>query len=76
MKKYSMTCTCGDKLSVDANSQEEAVKKLQDMMTEEAIAKHFAEKHPGQTVPTKEQEDEMLMQTVKEDMSPPAAPAM
>lgn len=53
--KFSSTCSCGDVMTVDAGSKEEAVTKLQAMMTEDAIAKHMAEKHPGDPVPSMEQ---------------------
>ena len=66
MNKYSMTCTCGQEMTVDADSREQAIEKLKGMMTEEAIAQHCAEKHPGEPVPSKEQSDEMIEQTTKE----------
>ena len=66
MNKYSMTCTCGDVMTVDAASREEAVEKLKGMMTEDAIAKHMAEKHTGEPVPSKEQSDAMIEQNTKE----------
>lgn len=72
MKKFSMTCTCGDKVTVDADTREEAVQKLKDQMTAEATASHFAEKHQGQEVPALEQVHAMIDQTVVEE---PAAPS-
>lgn len=63
---YSMTCTCGDVMSVEAENREEAVGKLKGMMSAEAIASHFAEKHSGQPVPSKEQSDTMVEQMVRE----------
>ena len=45
MNKFSMTCNCGDVMSVDAESREEAVIKMKGMMTQEAIDAHCAEKH-------------------------------
>jgi len=65
MNKYSMTCTCGQEMAVNADSREEAVEKLQDMMTDEAIAAHIAEKHPGEPVPSKEQSNAMIEQNTK-----------
>ena len=53
-------------MTVDAKSREEAVEKLKAMMSEDAIAQHCAEKHPGEPVPTKEQADAMIEQTTKE----------
>jgi len=61
-----MTCTCGQEMTVDANSKEEAVEKLKGMMTEDAIAQHCAEKHPGEPVPSKEQADAMIEQNTKQ----------
>ena len=55
MSNYSMTCSCGDVMKVDASSREEAVGKLQGMMTEGAIKNHMIEKHPGDAIPTVEQ---------------------
>lgn len=66
MNKYSMTCSCGQEMTVDANSREEAVEKSKGMMTKEAIAQHCAEKHPGEPVPSKEQADSMIEQNTKE----------
>ena len=66
MNKYSMTCTCGDTMTVDAANREEAVGEFKEMLTEDVIAQHCAEKHPGEPVPTKEQADSMIEQTTKE----------
>ena len=60
MNKYSMTCSCGDPMDVEANSKEEAVSMMKGMMTEDAIAKHFSEKHSGDTVPSVEQVHAMI----------------
>lgn len=43
-----MTCTCGDVMSVEGASREEAVSKMKATMTEDAVAQHLAEKHPGE----------------------------
>lgn len=61
-----MTCTCGDTMTVDADSKEQAVEKFKEMLTEDVIAQHCAEKHPGEPVPTKEQADAMIEQTTRE----------
>ncbi len=50
MQKFSMTCSCGDIMSVDAENHDEAVMKMKGMMTQEAINQHMAEKHPGDPV--------------------------
>ncbi|HEX9721660.1 MAG TPA: hypothetical protein VGA53_00150 [Candidatus Paceibacterota bacterium] len=66
MNKYSMTCTCGHEMTVDAESKEQAVEQLKSMMTEEAIASHCAEKHPGEPVPSKEESDANIEQNTKQ----------
>ncbi len=49
-----MTCTCGHEMSVEAENREEAVTKMQGMMTEEAIKEHMAANHKeGEAMPTK-----------------------
>ncbi len=55
--KFSMKCTCGHVVTVDADNMEGAVEKIQGIMTEDAIAAHMAEKHAGEPVPSKEQSD-------------------
>jgi len=66
MNKYSMTCSCGHEYSVDAENKEGAVEQLKEMMPDDKIAEHFAEKHPGDPVPTREQADGMIEQMTKE----------
>lgn len=66
MKKYSMACTCGEVMTVDAGNREEAVEKLAGMMNEESVAKHFSEKHQGQMVPNQDQVRQGLEVTVVE----------
>ncbi len=51
MKKYTFTCTCGDKVSVEGMDETEAKTKFAELMTEEAAKAHFAEKHPGAQMP-------------------------
>ena len=64
MANYSMTCTCGDTLTIDAPSREAAVGQLKGMMDEAGIAHHFAEKHPGQAVIPVAQVHAMIDQAV------------
>ena len=72
--KYSFTCTCGHKITVDAATKDEAVTKIQEMMSQDAIGAHMPEKHSGDPVPTKEQSDAMIAQMVVEEVeTPPAA---
>lgn len=66
--KYSMTCTCGEKMSVEAANREEAIEKLKAMAGEEATAQHMADKHPGDPVPTQEQVAAMIDQNTVEEV--------
>ena len=52
MPKYSIGCSCGHTTTVEANTREEAVEMIKAGMTEENIAAHMAEKHPGDPVPS------------------------
>jgi hypothetical protein len=65
MGKFSMTCSCGDVMGVDASSRQEAVQKIKGMMTAEAVTKHMAEKHPGQPVLAVSQVHAMIEQGVQ-----------
>ena len=47
MAKFSMLCSCGDKMEMEAGSREEAVSKMKAMMTGEAIKAHMEQNHPG-----------------------------
>ena len=47
MSTFSMTCSCGHVMSVDAPNRGEAVKKMKGTMNESAIKAHMAEKHSG-----------------------------
>ena len=50
--KYSMKCSCGDVMDVEAGNRKEAVAKFKAMMTQDAINAHMSEKHPGKPVMT------------------------
>ncbi|MGE5042342.1 MAG: hypothetical protein ACM3IJ_05585 [Candidatus Levyibacteriota bacterium] len=60
--KYSIICTCGDLISVDAQTRDEAVERMEEMMTPEAIDAHFADNHPGEIPPSKEEMGIMIEQ--------------
>lgn len=62
MNKYSMTCSCGDVMTVEAGSREEAVGKMKGMMNEAAVAAHMAEKHPGEPAMLVDQVHAMIEQ--------------
>ncbi len=59
---YVMTCSCSDQLRIDADSREEAVGKLRNMMDEYTIETHFMEKHPGEPIPTVHEMHQMIEQ--------------
>ena len=61
-----MTCTCGDDISIDAGSREEAVLRLKEMMDDEAVMTHVSESHSGESAPTMEEIHAMIEQTTKE----------
>lgn len=65
MSKFSMTCTCGHELSVDAATRESAVQQIKAMMPPDAVAKHMAEKHPGQPALPVSQVHAMIEQGVR-----------
>jgi len=66
MAQWQSTCTCGMVVGpVEANSKEEALDKMMDIMTPEAIQQHMAEKHPGEPVPSPEQARTNLASTVE-----------
>lgn len=48
MTMFSMTCSCGDVMTVEAENRDEAMAKMKEMWTQEVIDKHMAEKHPGE----------------------------
>ena len=80
--KYSMKCTCGHVMTVDAADRTEAVTKMKTMMTQEMLDDHMNKFHkPDEPRPTLEQSHMMIEQNVVEgDLSqqagaPPVAQA-
>ena len=66
MNKYSITCTCGEIISVDAGSKEEAITKLKDMMNEEAVMNHISESHSGESAPTVQEIHSIIDKTMQQ----------
>jgi hypothetical protein len=63
MATYSMTCSCGEVMSAEANSRDEAVKTLQSYMNPESIAQHMKDHHKAdEPVPSVEQVHGMIAQ--------------
>lgn len=61
-----MKCSCGDVMTVDAMTVEEAKGKIKEMMSVEMVAKHMAEKHVGEAVPSQEAVAMMIDQNTQE----------
>jgi hypothetical protein len=61
---YTMTCTCGHTQSVDADTRDGAVAMLKEQLTDEWVAQHMAEKHPGEPAITRDQAHAMVEQTL------------
>lgn len=51
MMNFSMTCSCGDIMKVEAANREEAVTKMKAMMTQVAVDAHWVEKHTTDQMP-------------------------
>lgn len=62
---YSMTCSCGDVMTVQGGTRAEAVKNLKAAMNEKSVKEHMSQKHPGEEVPTVEQVYAMIEQGLK-----------
>lgn len=65
METFSMTCSCGDTMTVDAATRQEAAQKLKAIMTPDAVARHMAERHAGQPVLPLSQVHAMIEQNVR-----------
>ena len=63
--KFSLTCSCGDVIKVEAGTRTEAVKNLKTMMSEKSVAEHMKQKHPGETIPAIQQVHAMIEQDLK-----------
>lgn len=76
MKKFSMKCSCGHVMTVDANTREEAVEKMKTMEDQNALDQHWTEKHQNDTMPkpTLEQAHMQIEQNMVEGETGEAAP--
>jgi hypothetical protein len=63
---YEMRCDCGKTVTVEAIDRDEAIEKVKEIMTEEAIKEHMAAEHPGQPVPTAEQAHANITQNLRQ----------
>ena len=65
MANFSMTCTCGDTMTVDAPNREAAVGQFKAMMDEAGIDAHMAARHSAsEPKPTVAQAHAMIEQTI------------
>lgn len=65
MAAFGMTCTCGEEMTIDAASRDEAVSMLQGGMTQDALDAHWSAHHAGDPQkPTVEQVSGMIGQLV------------
>ena len=63
--KYSMTCSCGDVMKIEAGTRAEAVKNLKTLMSEKSVSEHMKQKHPGEKIPAIQQVHAMIEQDLK-----------
>ena len=65
MASFSMTCTCGHVMTLDAANRDEAVTKFKAGMNQEALDQHFRQRHqPSEQKPTLEQAHAAIEQMV------------
>jgi len=65
MASYSMQCTCGHVMTVEAGNRDQAVGMFKAGMTQQALDEHMAQYHqPGDQKPTLEQAHAMIDQMV------------
>ena len=65
MASFSMTCTCGHTMTVEAGSRDEAVEMFKAGMTQQALDEHFAQYHqPNEQKPTLEEAHAIIGQAV------------
>ena len=64
MQTFSMKCSCGDVMTVEAESRDEGVTKMKAMMDEAAITAHMNEKHPGEPIMSVAECHEMIEKTL------------
>jgi hypothetical protein len=63
--KYTFQCTCGDMVSVEADSREGAIEIIQENMTPEMMAEHLSRRHHDEPLPDAGDFQIMLSQAVR-----------
>ncbi len=66
--KFSMTCTCGHVMDVEAANRDEAIVKMKAMMDQAGLDAHWNEFHQNDTnpKPTVEQSHMMIEQNLQQ----------
>jgi hypothetical protein len=65
MASYSMQCTCGHSMTVEAATKDQAVGMFKAGMTQQALDEHFSQYHqPTEQKPTLEQAQAAIPQMV------------
>ncbi len=62
---FSMTCSCGETMTVKARSREKAVRNMKSLLNEDKVYEHMAQRHIGDAVPTIEQVHAIIDQNLK-----------
>ncbi len=63
---YAAQCRCGIKMKTDADSKDDAIKHLINMMSPNALNVHMADRHPGSPIPSQEDVRQMIESTIRE----------
>ncbi len=62
---FSVTCSCGETMTVKAGSREKTVRNMKSLFNETKVYEHMAQKHIGDAVPTIEQVHSVIEQNLK-----------
>ncbi len=62
---YSMTCNCGDVMTVRGRTREKAVRKMKTLLNETTVYEHMAQKHMNDTVSNIRQVHAVIEQDLK-----------
>jgi hypothetical protein len=63
--KYSLTCSCGDVMTVKGRTRAKAVRSMQAVMNESTLYEHMSQKHIGESVPSIQQVHAIIEQSLK-----------
>jgi hypothetical protein len=63
--KYSLSCSCGDIMTIRGWTRAKAVRSMKAAMSETTLYEHMAQKHIGEAVPTIQQVHAAIEQNIK-----------